>query len=50
MCLPGLAVNYQYSEAVTSKFAKGWLMSVFLHRYNNPIQMKSKTESSSVQP
>ena len=42
MCLPVSVINYQYGEAVLPKFAKGWLMSVFLHRYNNPIQMKPK--------
>jgi hypothetical protein len=40
LSVPG--INYQSGEAVWSKFVKGWLGGVFLHRYNNPMQMKPK--------
>lgn len=46
MCLSVLGINNQLIEAGWSKFAIGCPGSVFLHRYNNPIQMKPKTNLS----
>ena len=42
--LPVSAINYQYGEAVYSKLGKGVFGSVFLHRYNNPMQMKPEPD------
>jgi hypothetical protein len=44
MYLPVSGITHQTAEAVSSKFAKGVLASVFLHRYNNPMQMKPKPD------
>jgi len=42
MRLPVLAITSQCVNAVLSKLGKRCLEGVFLHRYNNPIQMKPK--------
>jgi hypothetical protein len=40
MSLAHSGINHQYGEAVYSKLGKGVFGRVFLHRYNNPMQMK----------
>jgi hypothetical protein len=42
--LPVSAINHQYEEAMCSKLGKGVLETVFLHRYNNPMQMKPEPD------
>jgi hypothetical protein len=42
MCLVVSGINNQLAEAGWPKLGKGCPGSVFLHRYNNPIQMKPK--------
>jgi hypothetical protein len=44
MSLSVSGINHQTAEAVCSKFAKGVLAGVFLHRYNNQMQLKPESD------